>query len=100
MEVLIKGLSIAKFGRYWTSCRTIQRVIDFARLQRDVRANIFQSLDFFLNFNCSQILQKNWAATDLVSEITCVENFPDLEKLTLVIQHGLATGVYSLKYRR
>ena len=33
--------------------------------------------------------QKNLGATDFVSEIERVENFPDFEKMARAIQHGL-----------
>jgi len=34
-------------------------------------------------------MQKKLAVADLISEIKSVENSPDFEKLTHVIQHGL-----------
>ena len=59
----------------------------------DIRAKIsVQSIDFFLNFNCSQIMsylcqncKKKLGVTDCVSEIERVVNYPDLEKLEIVI---------------
>ena len=42
---------------------------------------------------------KNMGVTDLISEIKCVENYPDFEKLAHVIQHGLR-GFLVKKYRR
>ena len=34
-------------------------------------------------------MQKTLGVTDFISEIKRVENYPDFEKLALVIQHGL-----------
>jgi len=34
-------------------------------------------------------MQKKLGVTDFASEIKCVENYPDFEKLTHIIQHGL-----------
>jgi len=34
-------------------------------------------------------MQKKLGVTDFVSEIKCVENYPELEKLAHIIQHSL-----------
>ena len=34
-------------------------------------------------------MPKNLGVTDFVSEIKCVENYPDFEKLAHIIHHGL-----------
>ena len=60
----------------------------------DVCAKIFQTIDFFFNFYCNQIISclcqkcpQKLRATDFDSEIKRVENFLDFEKL--VHMHGL-----------
>ena len=67
---------------------------------KDVCTKIFQSIDFFLNFHCSQIVsylldrQKKLGVTDFVSEIKRVENYPDFEKIG-ASNSAWSTGVYS-----
>jgi len=67
---------------------------------KDVRTKIFQSIDFFLNFHCSQTVsylldrQKKLGVTDFVSEIKHVENYPDFEKIG-TSNSAWSTGVYS-----
>jgi len=62
---------------------------------KDVRAKIFQSIDFlqFLLQSDDALLvskmQTKLEVTDVVLEIKHVENYPDFEKLAHVIQHGL-----------
>ena len=34
-------------------------------------------------------MQKTLGVTDFVSEMKCVKNYPDFEKLAHIIQHGL-----------
>ena len=52
---------------------------------KDVGAKIFQSIVFFFNFDCSQIMTyvcqkcKKSEVTVFVSEIKRVENYPDFE---------------------
>ena len=72
----------------------------------------FQSIDFFFfefllqsdNELLVSELQKKLAVADLISEIKSVENFPDFEKLTHVIQHGLqgfiAKNAYMSQWRQ
>ena len=61
----------------------------------EVCAKIFQSTDFFRillqsdNDLLVSVMPKKMGVTDFVSEIKRVENYPDFEKLALVIQHGL-----------
>jgi len=55
---------------------------------KDVRAKIFQSIDCFKMY-LRQEMQEKLGVTDFVSEIKRVGNYPDLEKLAHVIQHGL-----------
>ena len=56
---------------------------------------IFPSIEFFSIFTtvrqsvtCVRNAKK-LRVSDFVSEIKCVENYPDFEKLAHVIQHGL-----------
>jgi len=55
---------------------------------KDVRAKNFQSIDCFKIY-LRQEKQKTLGVIDFVSETKRVENYPDLEKLAHVIQHGL-----------
>ena len=71
---------------------------------KDGRAKIFQLIDFFTilpqtdNELLVSEMPKKMGVTDSVSEIKRVENYPDFENLTHLVQHGLE--VYSLNYRR
>ena len=63
---------------------------------KDVRGKIFQSIEFFLNFYCRQIMsylsqkcKKKLGVTVFVSEIKRVVNYTDFEKLPHIIEHGL-----------
>ena len=49
-----------------------------------------------MSYLCQKCKKKG--VTNFVSEIKRVENYPDFENLTYLIQHGLE--VYSLNYRR
>ena len=65
---------------------------------------IFSVAHFFLNFNCTQIMgywcqkcKKKTGVTKLISEIKCVGNYPDFEKLTHIIQYGLKGVIHVVK---
>ena len=67
-----------------------------SQLLKDVRAKIFQSIDFlkFLPQSDNELLvsemqKKKLGVTDFVSEMKRMENYPDFEKLAHVVQHGL-----------
>ena len=67
---------------------------------KDVRAKIFQSIDFFkcLLQSDTELLESEMPKSkqtnklgviNFVSDIKRMENYPDFEKLSHIIQHGL-----------
>jgi len=42
-----------------------------------------------MSYLCQKCQKKKLGVTDFISEIKCVENYPDFEKLVHVIQHDL-----------
>lgn len=68
---------------------------------KDFRAKIFWSIDVVKIFTASddELLvsenAKKFGVTNFVSEIKRVQNYPDFQKLTHVIQHGLQRFILS-----